>query len=30
VNDLIERFYAAFDRKDGDAMAACPAWAGGA
>jgi ketosteroid isomerase-like protein len=23
VNELIERFYAAFDRKDGDAMAAC-------
>jgi uncharacterized protein len=23
VNELIERFYAAFDRKDGEAMAAC-------
>jgi uncharacterized protein len=23
VNELIERFYAAFDRRDGDAMAAC-------
>jgi ketosteroid isomerase-like protein len=23
VDELIERFYAAFDRKDGDAMAAC-------
>jgi ketosteroid isomerase-like protein len=23
VNELIERFYAAFDRNDGDAMAAC-------